>query len=232
MNQAQVVGLGPVVGQHFDQTAVRQVRPHARFRNLRQAKPRQARRGVGPGSESILVQGVRRTLETTFQAKAFDQLVNNAGFAQRTLLQDTTEAQFDQLNAVHFKGPFFLTQKLVPLMNDGGQIINISIGLTRFSHPGVAAYAAMKAALECLTVYQAKEYGARKIRANAVAPGAIQSDFGGGKTEEADRIISGQTALGRLGQVDDVGKFVAAMLSDDSGWVTAQRIEVSGGMYI
>ena len=171
-------------------------------------------------------------VQKAFGQSQFDYLVNNAGFAQRTLIKDTTEEQFDQLMNVHFKGPFFLTQALLPLMNDGGHIINVSTGLTRFSHPGVATYASMKAALECLTIYLAKEYGPRGIRANVVAPGAIQSDFGGGKTDEADKIISAQTALGRLGQPDDIGLLVASLLSEDSRWVNAQRIEASGGMYI
>jgi NAD(P)-dependent dehydrogenase (short-subunit alcohol dehydrogenase family) len=175
---------------------------------------------------------VQKTLEKDFGQKNYDYLVNDAGVAQRTLIKDTTEEQFDQLMNIHFKGPFFLTQKLIPLMNDGGQIINISTGLTRFSHPGVATYASLKAAMECLTVYLAKEYGSRKIRANVVAPGAVQSDFGGGKNEEADKLISSQTALGRLGQTDDIGLLVASLLSDDSRWVNAQRIEASGGMYI
>ena len=128
--------------------------------------------------------------------------------------------------------PFFLTQTLVPVMNDGGQILNISTGLTRFAHAGVATYASLKAAIECLTVYQAKEFGSRKIRANVVAPGVVQSDFGGGKSEEVDKMISAQTTLGRLGQPDDIGLFVAALLSEDSRWVNAQRIEASGGMYL
>jgi NAD(P)-dependent dehydrogenase (short-subunit alcohol dehydrogenase family) len=175
---------------------------------------------------------VRATLRESFGRDTFDYLVNNAGFAQRVSIADTTEDQFDQLCNVHLKGPFFLTQSLLPVIADGGQILNISTGLTRFAHPGVATYAAMKAAIECLTVYFAKEFGPRKIRANVVAPGAIQSDFGGGKTDEADRLISAQTALGRLGQPDDVGLLVAGLLSDDSRWVNAQRIEASGGMYL
>ncbi len=175
---------------------------------------------------------LKKALKETFESTTYDYLVNNAGIAQRSLIQDTTEEQFDHLSDVHFKGPFFLTQKLIPFMNDGGQILNISTGLTRFAHAGVATYASLKAAMECLTLYQAKEYGPRRIRANVVAPGAVQSDFGGGKTEEADKLISAQTALGRLGQPDDIGLLVASLLSEDSRWVNAQRIEASGGMYL
>jgi NAD(P)-dependent dehydrogenase (short-subunit alcohol dehydrogenase family) len=145
------------------------------------------------------------------QIKFFSEF---AGTVQKTLEKDFGQKNYDYL------------------VNDGGQIINISTGLTRFSHPGVATYASLKAAMECLTVYLAKEYGSRKIRANVVAPGAVQSDFGGGKNEEADKLISSQTALGRLGQTDDIGLLVASLLSDDSRWVNAQRIEASGGMYI
>ena len=175
---------------------------------------------------------VEKTLERYWNQKTFDYLVNNAGTAQRTLIKDTTEKEFDQLVQVHFKGPFFLTQKLIPLINEGGQIINISTGLTRFAHPGVATYAAVKAALEVVTMYLAKEFAEKKIRANVVAPGALDTDFGGGRTDEARQLLGNATALGRIGIAEDVGLFVAAMLSEDSRWVNAQRIEVTGGMYI
>lgn len=164
---------------------------------------------------------------------SFDYLVNNAGIAQRTLIKDTTEAIFDELINVNFKGVFFLTQQLEPLMENGGQIINISSGLARFAFPTVAVYGAIKAGIDSLTRYFAKEFADRKIRANSVAPGAIDTEFGGGKGDESHRQqIAGMTALGRLGEADDVGLFVASILSDDSRFVNAQRIEISGGIYI
>jgi NAD(P)-dependent dehydrogenase (short-subunit alcohol dehydrogenase family) len=163
----------------------------------------------------------------------FDYLVNNAGIAQRSSIRETTEAIFDELVNVNFKGVFFLTQKLIPLIVDGGQIINISSGLARFAFPGVAVYGALKAALEGLTRYFAKEYSDRKIRVNTVAPGAIDTEFGGGKGDESHRRqVAGMTALGRLGEAEDIGVFVASLLSDDSRFVNAQRIEVGGGIYI
>jgi NAD(P)-dependent dehydrogenase (short-subunit alcohol dehydrogenase family) len=164
---------------------------------------------------------------------SFDYLVNNAGIAQRTLIKDTTEAIFDELINVNFKGVFFLTQQLVPLMAEGGQIVNISSGLARFAFPTVAVYGAIKAGIDSLTRYFAKEFADKKIRANSVAPGAIDTEFGGGKGDESHRQqIAGMTALGRLGEADDIGLFVASLLSDDSRFVNAQRIEISGGIYI
>ncbi|MCS3868518.1 NAD(P)-dependent dehydrogenase (short-subunit alcohol dehydrogenase family) [Chryseobacterium ginsenosidimutans] len=164
---------------------------------------------------------------------SFDYLVNNAGIAQRTLIKDTTEAIFDELVNVNFKGVFFLTQQLVPLMAEGGQIVNISSGLARFAFPTVAVYGAIKAGIDSLTRYFAKEFADKKIRANSVAPGAIDTEFGGGKGDESHRLqIAGMTALGRLGEADDIGLFVASLLSDDSRFVNAQRIEISGGIYI
>ena len=163
----------------------------------------------------------------------FDFLVNNAGIAQRSLIQDTTEAIFDQLVNVNFKGVFFLTQALIPLIADGGQIINISSGLARFAFPGTAVYGSLKAAVEGLTRYFAKEYAARRIRVNTVAPGAIDTEFGGGKGDEAHRQqLASATALGRLGVADDIGLFVTSLLSEDSRFVNAQRIEVGGGIMI
>jgi NAD(P)-dependent dehydrogenase (short-subunit alcohol dehydrogenase family) len=176
---------------------------------------------------------VRQVLKQEWNLEQFSYLVNNAGIAQRALIKDTTEAIFDQLVNVNFKGVFFVTQKLMPLIEDGGQIINISSGLARFAFPGVAVYGAIKSAVEGLTRYFASEYAARRIRVNTVAPGAIDTDFGGGKGDESHRQqIAGMTALGRLGEAEDVGVFVAAMLSDDSRFVNAQRIEVGGGIFI
>ena len=176
---------------------------------------------------------VSQVVKKEWNRENFDYLVNNAGIAQRTLIQDTTEEIFDQLVNTNFKGVFFLTQKLIPLISDGGQIINISSGLARFAFPGVAVYGALKSATEGLTRYFAKEYAARKIRVNSVAPGAIDTEFGGGKGDDSHRDqIASMTALGRLGLADDVGAFVASLLSEDSRFVNAQRIEVAGGMFI
>jgi NAD(P)-dependent dehydrogenase (short-subunit alcohol dehydrogenase family) len=134
---------------------------------------------------------------------------------------------------IHLKGTFFLTQKLLPLMQDGGRIVNLSSGLARFSLPGYAAYAAMKGGIEVLTRYMAKELGPRRITVNVVAPGAIETDFGGGAVRDNKQIndfIASQTALGRVGLPDDIGGAVASLLSDDTGWINGQRVEVSGGI--
>ena len=158
--------------------------------------------------------------------------MNNAGNSLHADFEQMTEAQFDEVVNVHFKGVYFLTQKLLPLMNDGGRIVNISSGLTRFSVPGSSAYAAAKGAVEVLTRYLAKELGPRGITANVVAPGAIQTDFSGGMVRdnpEVNRLVAGMTALGRAGVPDDVGPMIAALLSDENRWVNGQRIEVSGG---
>lgn len=176
---------------------------------------------------------VAQALQKEWNRDNFDYLVNNAGIAQRTPIKDTTEEIFDQLVNVNFKGVFFLTQKLIPLIADGGHVINISSGLARFAFPGVAVYGALKAGVEGLTRYFAKEYADRKIRFNTVAPGAIDTEFGGGKGDETHRqAIAGMTALGRLGDAEDVGVFVASLLSEDSRFVNAQRIEVGGGIMI
>jgi NAD(P)-dependent dehydrogenase (short-subunit alcohol dehydrogenase family) len=174
-----------------------------------------------------------RVLKQEWNRENFDYLVNNAGIAQRTLIKDTTEELFDQLTTVNLKAVFFLTQKLIPLMADGGHIVNISSGLARMTFPGVAVYGALKAALDALTRYFAKEYAQRRIRVNAVAPGAIDTEFGGGKGDEQHRKqIADLTALGRLGEADDIGLFVAALLSDDSRFLNGQRIEISGGLML
>ena len=178
---------------------------------------------------------VRQALATHWQRERFDQLVNNAGVGVHAPFAETTEAQFDQLVAVHLKGSFFLTQKLLPLLEDGGAIVNVSSGLTRFSFPGYAAYAAMKGGVEVLTRYLAKELGPRRISVNTVAPGAIETDFGGGAVRDNAQLnaqIAGVTAQGRVGLPDDVGGAVAALLSDGTQWITGQRIEVSGGMML
>jgi NAD(P)-dependent dehydrogenase (short-subunit alcohol dehydrogenase family) len=180
-------------------------------------------------------QRVQGVLAATWQRSTFDQLVNNAGVGVRAPFAETTEAQFDRLVAVHLKGTFFLTQKLLPLIADRGQIVNISSGLARFSFPGYAAYAAMKGGIEVLTRYLAKELGPRGISVNTIAPGAIETDFGGGALRDNEQLnaqIAGVTALGRAGLPDDVGGAVAALLSEGSRWITGQRIEVSGGMML
>lgn len=178
-------------------------------------------------------EGISSTLKSTFNTDKFDFLVNNAGIGIHNSFIGTTEAEFDQLTNIQFKGPFFLTQKALNVMNDGGGIVNISTGLARFSFPGYSAYASMKGAIETLTKYQAKELGERKIRANVVAPGAIETDFGGGTVrdnEQLNKHIASITALGRVGLPDDIGGVVAFLCTEDARWVNAQRIEASGGM--
>ncbi|QDU66361.1 SDR family NAD(P)-dependent oxidoreductase [Engelhardtia mirabilis] len=173
-----------------------------------------------------------RTLERQWSRRTFDFLVNNAGFGVHKPFAETTEAEFDQLMNVHLKGVFFLTQRLLPLIADGGRIVNLSSGLTRFALPGYAAYGAMKGAVEVLTRYLAKELGPRGITVNVVAPGAIETDFGGGVVRddpELNRFIAANTALGRVGLPDDVGGAIASLLLGGNQWVTGQRIEVSGG---
>ena len=168
-------------------------------------------------------------------ADRFDILINNAGMGGHAAFTDITEEQFDALMNVHFKSVFFLTQALVPLMADGGHILNISSGLTRFALPGYSAYASMKGAIEVLTKYLAKEMGARGISVNVLAPGAIETDFGGGRVrddKEINAFIASQTALGRVGLPDDIGDIIATLVSDDCRWINAQRIEASGGMFI
>lgn len=178
---------------------------------------------------------VKQQLRDVWHRDSFDYLLNNAGTGLDALFEKTTEAQFDELMNIHLKGPFFLTQHLLPLIKDGGRILNVSTGLTRFALPGKAAYAAMKGAMEVLTRYQAKELGARGISVNIIAPGAIATDFGGGVVRDNEQVasaIAAQTALGRVGQPDDIGNAIAVLLSDESGWMNAQRIEVSGGMFL
>lgn len=187
------------------------------------------------GGFSGFVETLRVALRQAWQRDTFDHLVNNAGHGDYALIGDTTEAQFDALVNVHFKGVYFLTQALLPLMADGGRIVNLSSGLTRVSFPGYAAYAAVKGAVEVLTRYLAKELGARGIAVNTVAPGAIETDFGGGAVRdnpEINKLFAEMTALGRAGVPDDIGPMIASLLSESHRWVNAQRIEVSGGQGI
>jgi len=178
---------------------------------------------------------VRKSLDTIWGRKTFDHLVNNAGHGEMASFAETTQAQFDELFNVHVKGVFFLTQALLPVIADGARIINLSSGLTRVSFPGFSAYAAAKGAIETLTVYMAKELGGRGIAVNAVAPGAIETDFLGGAvrdTPDLNKQFADMVALGRVGVPDDIGPMIASLLGDDNRWVTAQRIEVSGGQVI
>lgn len=178
---------------------------------------------------------VRQLLQREWQRERFNFLVNNAGVGIHADFEQTTEQQFDTLLNIHLKGTFFLTQQLLPLIMDGGRIVNLSTGLTRFALPGYAAYAAMKGGIEVLSRYLALELGPRGIAVNVVAPGAIETDFGGGLVRDNKAVnerIASQTALGRVGQPDDVGGVIAALLSDDNRWLNAQRIEVSGGIFI
>ena len=185
-------------------------------------------------SFDAFVTQVRAAL-TELGAERFDYLVNNAGTGLHRAIVETTEDDFDQLVNVHLKGVFFLTQKLLPLMADGGRIINLSSGLARFAMPNTAAYAMMKGGIEVFTRVLAKELGPRRISVNTVAPGAIETDFNGGGVRdnpEINRMVSSLTALGRPGLPDDIGPLIASLLSADSRWVNGQRIEASGGMFL
>lgn len=175
---------------------------------------------------------VARQLENVWHAGRFNFLVNNAGFGQFNPIVSVTENEFDALYRVHLKGPFFLTQILLPLMADGGHIVNIGSATTRVATSGVAPYAAFKGGVEVLSRYMAKEFGDRRIRANSIAPGAIRTDLGGGLNEAFEALLAGQTALGRIGEPDDVGAMIASLLGDDNRWINAQNIEVSGGYIV
>lgn len=187
------------------------------------------------GSFAAFGAQVRESLSAIWQRERFDHLVNNAGVGIHASFSETTEAQFDTLMNIHLKGTFFLTQALLPLINDGGRIVNVSTGLARFALPGYAAYAAMKGGVEVLTRYLAKELGPRGIAVNVVAPGAIETDFGGGAVRDNAQLnafVASQTALGRAGVPDDIGGAIASLLQPENRWITGQRIEVSGGMFL
>ena len=177
---------------------------------------------------------VARSLRAKWQRDSFDYLVNNAGSGSFTPFADVSEQEYEVLHGVHLKGPFFLTQKLLPLLAEGGAIVNVTSATTRVATVGVAPYASFKAGLETLTRYLAKELGGRQIRANSVSPGAIRTDLGGGLdgAPELARMLAGQTALGRVGEPEDVGRVIASLLSDDNRWINAESIEVSGGYCI
>jgi NAD(P)-dependent dehydrogenase (short-subunit alcohol dehydrogenase family) len=180
-------------------------------------------------------ENVSNTLKTTFDAARLDYLVNNAGEGVYTMVADATEVQFDQMVDMHLRGPMFLTQKLLPLLNDGGRILNVSTAFVRTTMAGYGLYAAAKAAMQTLTKFMAVELGARQIRVNAIAPGAIATDFGGGGVRDDAHInayVAGTIALGRVGRSDDIGAAVAAILSDDLGWANGTTFDVSGGQSI
>jgi NAD(P)-dependent dehydrogenase (short-subunit alcohol dehydrogenase family) len=178
---------------------------------------------------------LQTALSQHFGRTSFDALVNNAGEGVHVPLAETTEAQFDQMFNVHLKGVLFLTKRLLPLIADGGRILNVSSGLARFTFPGYGAYAAMKGGLEVLSRYLAKELSPRGITVNVIAPGAVETDFGDGAVRDNAQLnaaIASQTTLGRVGRPDDIGAAVAMLLSPGSRWITGQRIEVSGGMVL
>lgn len=177
---------------------------------------------------------VKEVLAKTWGTDRFDALVNNAGTGSSAPFAETTEAQFDEVLNAHLKGPYFLTQALLPLLADGGRILNVSTGLTRYTYPGQSAYAVAKGGLDVLTRYLALELGPRRIAVNTLAPGGIETDFGGGIMRNADlqKMVAEQTALGRVGQPDDVGDLVAALLSAEARFVNGQRLEVTGGFHL
>lgn len=178
------------------------------------------------------VKTLNSLLESEYGSPNFDFIVNNAGTALYMPIENVTEAQMDEIYNIHFKGVFFLTQKILPFLNDGGGIINVSSGLTRVTMPGSSVYGSLKTAVETLTKYMAKELGHRRIRANVVAPGAIETDFGGGRTRDNKEVndrIKGITSLGRVGLPDDIGGVVAFLCTQEAYWINGQRIEVSGG---
>jgi NAD(P)-dependent dehydrogenase (short-subunit alcohol dehydrogenase family) len=178
---------------------------------------------------------LKQSLQSKWQTEQLDFLVNNAGIGINKPFTQTTEDDFDRLMNIQVKGVFFLIQKLLPTIKDGGRIVNISSGVTRFTMPGYAAYGSMKGAIEVLTRYLAKELGSRQIAVNTVAPGAIETDFGGGAARdnpEINKFLASQTALGRVGVPDDIGGAISALLTEDNRWINGQRIEVSGGMFL
>ncbi|CCH53150.1 short-chain dehydrogenase/reductase SDR [Fibrisoma limi BUZ 3] len=181
---------------------------------------------------SVFVEQLTSVLTNTFGTDRFDFLINNAGTASNASVSDVSEEVVDEMFNIHFKGVLLLTQHLLPILNDGGRIINLSSGLARLTYPGRAVYGAMKAAVETLTRYMAQELGPRGIAVNVVAPGAIATDFGGGVVRdnpEVNKQIASITALGRVGLPDDIGGVVAFLCTDEARWINAQRIEVSGG---
>ena len=179
------------------------------------------------------VKAVKGVLESKWNCSTFDYLINNAGIGATIPYMQATESDFDRFMNVHFKSVYFLTQRLLPLMNDGGSIVNISTGTTRFANPGYSIYASMKGAIEVFTRYLAKEVGPRGIRANVLAPGPIETDFNNAfirNNPDRKKMMANNTALGRVGEANDIGGIVAFLCADESQWVTGQRIEASGGI--
>lgn len=188
-----------------------------------------------PQDIPAFVESLREKLATHFGRDRIRYLLNNAGTGANAPIAATTEAQFDEMMNAHLKGPFFLTQALLPLLEDGGRILNVSSGLTRFAMNGYAAYASMKAAIETFTRYLAVELGPRRIGVNVIAPGAIATDFGGGAVRDnaqLNRAVASNTALGRVGQAEDIGSVMAVLLSEQTYWINGQRVEASGGVML
>ncbi len=186
-------------------------------------------------SIELFVTKLSEILNSNFNTDKIDFLINNAGVGATIPFLDATEEDFDRLLNIHFKGVYFLTQKLVPIMNDHSRIINLSSGTTRFSNPGYSIYASMKGAIEVFTRYLAKELGPRKISVNVVAPGAIETDFNGGVIRNNPQIksmIAANTALGRVGEADDIGGIIAFLCTDEARWINGQRIEATGGVFL
>ena len=186
-------------------------------------------------SLNVFVEKVKTILQSDFETDIFDYLINNAGMGATVPFMDVTEEMFTEFLNVHFKGIFFLTQKLVPYINAGGRIINISSGTTRFANPGYSVYASMKGAIETFTKYLAKELGAKGIGANVVAPGPVETDFNNGAIRNNPQLkgmLSSLSPLGRVGAADDIGSVVAFLCTDDAKWINGQRIEVSGGINV
>ncbi|WP_027602302.1 MULTISPECIES: SDR family NAD(P)-dependent oxidoreductase [Pseudomonas] len=184
------------------------------------------------GSFEAFREAVVMTLRDVWNISTLTGLVNNAGYGLFNPLQTVSEAQFDGLFNVHLKGPFFLTKALLPLLEENASIVNLTSATTRVATAGVAPYAAFKGGLEVLTRYMAKEFGDRRIRANAVSPGAIRTELGGGLNDEFEAMLAGQTALGRVGEPEDVAQVITMLLSEDGAWINAQTIEVAGGYNI
>lgn len=184
------------------------------------------------GSFGVFRESVVLTLRETWNVTTLSGLVNNAGYGLFNPLESVSEAQFDGLFNVHLKGPFFLTQTLLPLLDENASIVNLTSATTRVATAGVAPYAAFKGGLEVLTRYMAKEFGERRIRVNAVSPGAIRTELGGGLNDEFEAMLAAQTALGRVGEPEDVARVIAMLLSEDGAWINAQTLEVAGGYNI
>jgi NAD(P)-dependent dehydrogenase (short-subunit alcohol dehydrogenase family) len=225
-------GVDVILTYHSAEREAREVAEQVEAKGRKAAiLPLDVGRSAGFGA---FAEAVKATLERTWKRDRFDFLVNNAGTGASASFADTTEAQFDEMMNVHLKGPFFLSQRLLPLIVDGGRILNVSTGLTRYTFPGSSAYAAMKGGVEVLTRHMAKELGARRISVNVIAPGGIVTDFGGGIMRDAElqKVVVSQTALGRIGVPDDIGGVVAMLLAPETQWLTGQRLEVTGGFYL